>query len=133
MDALYWYYVQSKKTKDIVGSILKQIVDSGHKRKSRIAVIQQLLQQDIISLAEYDDLMQFEDSQFETEAIASPSGDSRSKEESGIDISDNSDISAFNQQPDDIKVPRKMFAKCQTTAKWTQCITGLTISFVERE
>jgi timeless len=57
MDTLYWYYVQSKKHKDIVGHIIKQIKDSGQKAKSRMAVIQQLLQQDIISQIEYDDLM----------------------------------------------------------------------------
>lgn len=57
MDRLYWYYVQSKKHKDIVGHIIKQIKDSGQKAKSRMAVIQQLLQQDIISQIEYDDLM----------------------------------------------------------------------------
>lgn len=57
MDTLYWYFVQSKKHKDIVGHIIKQIKDSGQKAKSRMAVIQQLLQQDIISQTEYDDLM----------------------------------------------------------------------------
>jgi hypothetical protein len=69
-----------------------------------MAVIQQLSQQDLISLAEYDDLMKFEDSQYEREAKTSGYTDSQSKEEeSGIDISDSSQVSTSNQ-PDDIKV-----------------------------
>lgn len=104
MDTLYWYYVQSKKCKDVVGNIINQIKRSGHKMKSRIAVIQQLLQQDIISLVEYDDLMKFEDSQYEREAKTSGSDDLLSKEESGIDISDSSELSVNNIQTDDIKV-----------------------------
>jgi hypothetical protein len=103
MDTLYWYYIQSKKHKDIVGHIIKQIKDSGQKTKSRMAVIQQLLQQDIISLIEYDDLMKFEDSQYEREVKTSAMADTQSKVESGIDISDNSE-SSFINQPDDIKV-----------------------------
>jgi hypothetical protein len=98
MDTLYWYYVQSKKHKDVVGHIIKQIKDSGQKSKSRMGVIQQLLQQDIISLLEYDEFMKFEDSQYEREAVT----DTHSKEESGIDV-ESSDLSVGNQ-PDDIKV-----------------------------
>lgn len=107
MDTLYWYYVQSKMFKDVVGNIINHIKDSGHKIKSRIAVIQQLLQQDIITLVEYDDLMMFEDSQYEKEAKTFCSGDSPSKDESGIEASENSDLSVNNNHLDDIKVRRK--------------------------
>lgn len=69
-----------------------------------MAVIQQLLQQDLISLTEYDDFMKFEDSQYEREAKTSGITDSPSKEEeSGIEISESSEASVSNQ-PDDIKV-----------------------------
>lgn len=67
MDTLYWYYVQSKNCPDLVGNIIKQIKESKLQAKSRIAIIQQLLQQDIISLHEFDALMKFEDSQYERE------------------------------------------------------------------
>lgn len=103
MDTLYWFYVQSKKSKDIVGHLINQMKESGHKPKSRIAVIQQLLQQDIISLVEFDDLMKYEDSQYEREFKSSESQNSPRVTESGIDISENSEMSVISQ-PDDIKV-----------------------------
>lgn len=101
IDTLYWYYVENKKCKDVVGNIIDQIKDSAHKIKSRIAVIHQLLQQDIVTLAEYDDLMKFEDSQYERE-VKSSLGDSL-KEESGIEMSHESEISVTSL-PDDITV-----------------------------
>lgn len=104
MDTLYWYYVQSKKCGDVIGNIISQIKESGHKMKSRINIIQQLLQQDIVSRDEFDDLMKFEDSQLEREAKFSGSGGFPSKDESGIDVSDHSDTSAANNHSDDIKV-----------------------------
>lgn len=104
MDTLYWYYVQSKKYPDTVGNIINQIKESGHKMKSRIAVIQQLLQQDIVSLVEFDDLMKFEDSQYEREAITSMTEGLPSKTESGIELSDSSEMSVNHNQLDDIKV-----------------------------
>lgn len=97
MDTLYWYYVQSKKCPDVVGKIIKHIKESGQTLKSRIAVIQQLLQQDIINLVEFDSLMKFEDSQYEREARS----DTGSKGESGVEVSENSELSV---QVDDIKV-----------------------------
>lgn len=100
VDTLYWYYVQSKSCKDVVGSVISQIEKSGQKIKSRIAVIQQLLQQDIISLAEFNDLMKFEDSQYEREAKSSLSNESLSQGKSSED-------SDSNNQLDDIKVIRK--------------------------
>lgn len=108
MGTLYWYYVQSKKCPDVVGNIIKQIKESGHKFKSRIAVIQQLLQQDIVTLAEFDSLMKFEESQYEREAKFFDSTDSFSKGESGIEILENSEFSAVTAQVDDIKV-RSLF------------------------
>jgi hypothetical protein len=104
MDTLYWYYVQSKKCPDVVGNIINQIKESQLKTKSRIAVIQQLLQQDIITLKEFDDLMKFEDSQYEREAKFSGSDGTQTKEEPGVEISENSDTSAISIQVDDIKV-----------------------------
>lgn len=123
MDTLYCYYVQSKKYADVVGNIINQINESGHKMKSRVAVIQvleshyerrlvisrqllllqQLLQQDIIPQVEFDDLMKFEDSQCQGETKTFGSTESP-KEESGIDVSDHSDVSVNNNQLDDIKV-----------------------------
>lgn len=105
---LYWYHVQSKKFKDIIGSVMDLMKESGFKQKSRISVIQQLLQQDVISTVEFDDLMKFEDSKYETEArgsIGSPS-----KTESGIDMANSSEVSTVSQ-PDDIKVLRDRLLK----------------------
>lgn len=45
MDTLYWYYVQSKKNNDVVGKIVKLFSNNGNKLKTRISIIQQLLQQ----------------------------------------------------------------------------------------
>lgn len=109
MDTLYWYHVQSKKFKDIIGNVMDLMKDSGFKQKSRIAVIQQLLQQDVISTVEFDDLMKFEDSQYETE-VRTSSMDSVSKTESGIDVANSSEISIASQ-PDDIQVLRDRLLK----------------------
>lgn len=109
MDSLYWYYVQSKKSDDVIGIIINQYKESGHKAKSRIAVIQQLLQQDIISIVKCDELMKFEDSLYEREVtqIATPTNT-----ESGIELAEKFEASA-SPPPDDIKVsynwPRKEF------------------------
>lgn len=64
MDTLYWYYIQSKSSSDVIGSVIKLFEENGNKSKPRIAVIQQLSKQDIISLSEFDDLMMFEDSEY---------------------------------------------------------------------
>lgn len=103
MDTLYWYFVQSKKSKDIIGSIINQIKESGQKMKSRIAIIQQLLQQDIITVLKFDGLMKFEDSQYEREVKTSDWEESASKVDSGIHLASESVISS-NCQPDDIRV-----------------------------
>lgn len=100
MDTLYWYYVQSKKCPDVVGNIIKQVEESGNKLKSRFAVIQQLLQQDIITLDEFGKFMKFEDSQYEQEAKIFDS----EKSDSGMEIS-----SPLTSQADDIKVRKLSF------------------------
>lgn len=100
MDPLYWYHVQSKKFKDVIGNVKDLMEMSGFKQKSRIAIIQQLLQQDVISTVEFDDLMKFEDSQYESEART----DSKSVK-SGTDVASSSEVTAVSQ-PDDIKVLR---------------------------
>lgn len=95
MDTLYWYYMQSKTNDDAIGSIIKKIKDSGQKTKSRIAVIHQLLQQDIIQFVEYDELMKFEDVRTDED---------KSKEnESGIVVTDSSESTTSTIQ-DDVKV-----------------------------
>lgn len=105
-DSLYWYYVQSKRDKDVIGSVTSLIKESYQKTKPRIAVIQQLLQQDIISLVEFDDLMKFEDSQYEIEAKSS----SPVKTESGIELTEHFETGQ-KCQPDDIKVLRDRLLK----------------------
>lgn len=99
MDTLYWFYIQSKESRDVdkVGNFIKQIKESGSKVKLRMAVIQQLLQQDIISTAEYDELMRYEDEQYRKD------DDSSLKNKSGIEVSTKSETSSVSQ-PDDIKV-----------------------------
>lgn len=125
MDILYWYYVQSKSNKDTVGNIIKQIQDSGHMAKSRIAVIQQLLQQDIISSIEFDELMKYED------VPSSPSTSNAVAEsgvESGVEISD---TSSSNQPTDDIKVMKRNSIINQKYQQ--QLFPGLTRSIAKRE
>lgn len=107
MDTLYWYYVQSKKCEDVIGSIINHFKDSGYKSKCRITVIQQLLQQDIISLVKCDELMKFEDSLYEREVTQTATPTST---DSGIKSVDKSEASA-SPQPDDIKVSSNLLRK----------------------
>nr|BAB91179.2 timeless protein [Chymomyza costata] len=84
MDTLYWYYVQSKKSNDVVGKIVKLFSNNGNKLKSRISIIQQLLAQDMINLLEYDDLMKFEEAEYQRSLLNTPtSGTNASGLESG--------------------------------------------------
>ncbi|XP_037917085.1 protein timeless isoform X2 [Hermetia illucens] len=106
MDTLYWYYVQSKKSHDAVGKIVKLFCDNGNKYKSRISIIQQLLQQDIINLVEYDDLMKFEDAEYQRNITKTPSP-STSTKESGIEIRD----SYVCKASDDIQVLKDRLLK----------------------
>ncbi|XP_067623333.1 protein timeless [Eurosta solidaginis] len=105
MDTLYWYYVQSKKSNDVVGKIVKLFSNNGNKQKSRISIIQQLLQQDIITLVEYDDLMKFEDAEYQRALIATPTSASS---ESGIDLKNSS---SFAEPSDDIQILRDLILK----------------------
>lgn len=46
IDSLYWYFVQFKKSDDVVGKIIEQFSGNGNSPlKSRLGVIQHLLQQ----------------------------------------------------------------------------------------
>ncbi|KAG4068427.1 hypothetical protein HA402_007947 [Bradysia odoriphaga] len=101
ISTLYWYYVQSKKSRDIIGKIVKLFKNSDTKEKSRLSVIQQLLKQDIITLLEYDDLMKFEDIEYEKRAKTS---DSSSSGESGISVNDSA---SDERAADDIEVLRE--------------------------
>jgi hypothetical protein len=62
------------------------------------------LQQDIIASGEYDDLMKYEDSQYEREVKIAGSCDLGTRGESGIDMSVSSADVTTVSQPDDIKV-----------------------------
>ncbi|XP_050321701.1 protein timeless isoform X1 [Bactrocera neohumeralis] len=105
MDTLYWYYVQSKKNNDVVGKIVKLFSNNGNKQKSRISIIQQLLQQDIITLVEYDDLMKFEDAEYQRALLTTPTSTST---ESGIELKNSS---TFAKPSDDIQILRDLIVK----------------------
>ncbi|XP_055680869.1 protein timeless isoform X3 [Lutzomyia longipalpis] len=107
IDTLYWYYVQNKKSGDVVGKILKQFHDNGSGQKSRIDIIQQLLQQDIITLLEFDDFMKSEDAHYERD-IKTP-GASTSTAESGIEIKDG--LTPLAKPTDDVQVLRDRLYK----------------------
>lgn len=79
IDTLFWYYVQCKKTIDVIDGIIKLFCNNGFTQKSRISVIQQLLQQDIIATNEYDDFMKSESVEYERNTNPADSND-----ESGI-------------------------------------------------
>ncbi|XP_046805071.1 protein timeless isoform X1 [Lucilia cuprina] len=106
MDTLYWYYVQSKKHNDIVGKIVQLFSNNGNKQKSRISIIQQLLQQDIITLVEYDDLMKFEDAEYQRTLLTTPTSGTT---ESGIDI--NETPAKGSKPSDDIQILRDLIIK----------------------
>ncbi|XP_034097493.1 protein timeless isoform X1 [Drosophila albomicans] len=97
MDTLYWYYVQSKKNNDIVGKIVKLFSNNGNKLKTRISIIQQLLQQDIITLLEYDDLMKFEDAEYQRTLLTTPTS---ATTESGIELKE----CAYGKPSDDVQI-----------------------------
>uniref|UniRef100_T1PGW4 Timeless protein n=1 Tax=Musca domestica TaxID=7370 RepID=T1PGW4_MUSDO len=105
MDTLYWYYVQSKKNNDVVGKIVKLFGNNGNKQKSRISIIQQLLQQDIITLVEYDDLMKYEDAQYQRTLLTTPTSGTT---ESGIEMKD---TAIAGKPSDDIQILRDLIIK----------------------
>lgn len=100
MNNLYWYYVQSKKADDVVGQI-KHLLSQNGSQKSRISIIQQLLQQDIITLIEYDTLMKYEDATYQKN-LQNPS-----IADSGIDIKDSQEC----KPSDDIQILKELIIK----------------------
>uniref|UniRef100_A0A1B0FQE6 Timeless N-terminal domain-containing protein n=1 Tax=Glossina morsitans morsitans TaxID=37546 RepID=A0A1B0FQE6_GLOMM len=97
-DTLYWYYVQSKKSNDVVGKIVSLFTNNGNKQKSRISIIRQLLQQDIITIVEHDDLMKFEDAEYQRSLLTTPTSGTT---ESGIDMKHST---ASGKSSDDIQM-----------------------------
>ncbi|KAL9926398.1 timeless isoform 2-T2 [Glossina fuscipes fuscipes] len=97
-DTLYWYYVQSKKSNDVVGKIVSLFSNNGNKQKSRISIIRQLLQQDIITIIEHDDLMKFEDAEYQRSLLTTPTSGTT---ESGIDMKGST---ASGKSSDDIQI-----------------------------
>lgn len=103
---MYWFYVQSKKSEDTVGHIIKQYNDSVHVIKCRIDVIQQLLNQDIITLSEFDLLMRFEDSKYQR-AVKAELPKQNSADDSGCD--DGSYANGAEKAVDDYEVIQLTF------------------------
>lgn len=93
IDTLYWFYVQSKKSEDTVEHIIKQYHDSMHVIKCRIDVIQQLMNQDIITLVEFDELMRFEDSKYQR-AVKGELPNQSSIDDSGCDVCDRTNLTS---------------------------------------
>ncbi|BFF96130.1 protein timeless [Drosophila madeirensis] len=115
MDTLYWYYVQSKSTNDLVGKIVRLFSNNGNKVKSRISIIQQLLQQDIITLLEYDDLMRYEDAEYQRTLLTTPTSVTT---ESGIEMKDG----GFGRPADDIQILLDLIIKDKKSQhlQWVQ-------------
>ncbi|XP_022222457.2 protein timeless isoform X2 [Drosophila obscura] len=115
MDTLYWYYVQSKSTNDLVGKIVRLFNNNGNKVKSRISIIQQLLQQDIITLLEYDDLMRYEDAEYQRTLLTTPTSVTT---ESGIEMKDG----GFGRPSDDIQILLDLIIKDKKSQhlEWVQ-------------
>ncbi|XP_034473060.1 protein timeless isoform X2 [Drosophila innubila] len=97
IDTLYWYYVQGKKNNDVIGKIAKLFSNNGNKLKTRITIIQQLLHQDIITLLEYDDLMKFEDAEYQRALLKTPSSVTT---ESGIELKE----CPYGKPSDDVQI-----------------------------
>uniref|UniRef100_A0AAG5D966 Timeless n=1 Tax=Anopheles atroparvus TaxID=41427 RepID=A0AAG5D966_ANOAO len=85
-DCLHWYYVQCRQSKCLVADILKLFQQNGNQPKTRLSIIEQLREQDIVTLAQYDDLMKEENPEYErnmlTPALSVVSEDT-SREEDG--------------------------------------------------
>ncbi|XP_062548363.1 protein timeless isoform X2 [Armigeres subalbatus] len=64
-DSLQWYYVQCKQSSCLVADILNLFQENGNQQKTRVSIIEQLWEQDIISLTQYDDLMKVENPGYE--------------------------------------------------------------------
>ncbi|XP_055541852.1 protein timeless isoform X2 [Wyeomyia smithii] len=59
-DSLHWYYVQCKQSETMIADILKLFQENGNHQKTRTAIIEQLCDQDSITLNRYDELMKIE-------------------------------------------------------------------------
>lgn len=64
-DSLQWYYVQCKQSKCMVADILRLFEENGNQQKTRISIIEQLWEQDIVTLSQYDELMKLENPDYE--------------------------------------------------------------------
>lgn len=108
-DSLSWFYMQSNKSKDIIGSIMKQITDSGSPFKSRISVIQNLSMEGIITKAKYDEFMIREDFPNKTEVAIV-----------GVVVEKEQDLTdlCIKKPIDDIKVCSMMIEKFFVSGKW---------------
>uniref|UniRef100_A0A1A9ZCT4 Timeless N-terminal domain-containing protein n=1 Tax=Glossina pallidipes TaxID=7398 RepID=A0A1A9ZCT4_GLOPL len=115
-DTLYWYYVQSKQSNDVVGKIVSLFSNNGNKQKSRISIIRQLLQQDIITIVEHDDLMKFEDAEYQRSLLTTPTSGTT---ESGIDMKHST---ASGKSSDDIQMLLDLLVreKKQNNLVWLQ-------------
>ncbi|XP_039441744.1 protein timeless isoform X11 [Culex pipiens pallens] len=64
-DSLQWYYVQCKQSKCMVADILRLFEENGNQQKTRVSIIEQLWEQDIVTLSQYDELMKLENPDYE--------------------------------------------------------------------
>lgn len=84
-NSLQWYYVQCKQSKCLVADIWKLFQENGNLQKTRVSIIEQLWEQDIITLTQYDDLMKVENPDYErnvqTPAFSVASGNSGKRDE----------------------------------------------------
>lgn len=84
-DSLQWYYVQCKQSSCLVADILNLFKENGNQQKTRVSIIEQLWEQDIISLTQYDDLMKVENPEYErnvqTPAFSVASGNSGKRDD----------------------------------------------------
>lgn len=84
-DSLQWYYVQCKQSSCLVADILNLFQENGNHQKTRVSIIEQLWEQDIISLSQYDDLMKVENPEYErnvqTPAFSVASGNSGKRDD----------------------------------------------------
>uniref|UniRef100_A0A182QXY1 Timeless n=1 Tax=Anopheles farauti TaxID=69004 RepID=A0A182QXY1_9DIPT len=106
-DSLHWYYVQCRQSKCVVADILKLFQENGNQQKTRPSIIEQLLEQNIITLIQYDDLMKVENPDYErnvqTPALSVASADSPKPEDG--------DSKSLSKAVDDIQVLRDRLQK----------------------
>uniref|UniRef100_A0A2M4BA25 Putative dna topoisomerase i-interacting protein n=1 Tax=Anopheles marajoara TaxID=58244 RepID=A0A2M4BA25_9DIPT len=108
-DSLHWYYVQCRQSKCLVADILKLFQENGNQQKTRLSIIEQLLEQDIIALGQYDELMKLENPEYErnvqTPALSVASVDSTGRRDDG------DSKSSSPKAVDDIQVLRDRLQK----------------------